>query len=190
MTDETSHVTESSPLRKETEVARDNDSLRDPLVRRLATVLWREKRLKDLREKGAVILPQEVVYLGLLAQSVQAQIQCLDAVRYSKIPLRGYSVVPPWEDSPEGTRAAQAFLDGCLAAPPRDVTEADLQGWLQIDREKLARLTDPAHAPKQPTALRLAEIDMVQATIGQLEAELRYVAVQKQHEASARAVST
>ena len=164
-------------------VQRDADSLRDPIVRSLATAIWRKRKLKEKRDGGAIVLPQEVVYLGLLAQSLQAQLDQLDAFRYTRIPTLSWSIAVPWDDGPEGTAAAQAFLDECAAGPPRDVTEADLQGWLQIDRERLIRLSQVA-TPRHPE-LHQAEIDMVQATINQLEAELRYMALQKQYEAAA-----
>jgi len=59
--------------------------------------------------------------------------------------------------------------------PAPEVTAQDIERWLDSDRERLRRLE--ARGLPLPDELLEAEIAMVRATIGQFEAELRYLAV-------------
>ena len=62
--------------------------------------------------------------------------------------------------------------------PAPDVTAQDIERWLDSDRERLRRL-EARRLPDAPDELLDAEIAMVQATIGQLEAELHFLAVER-----------
>ena len=59
--------------------------------------------------------------------------------------------------------------------PAPEVTAQDIERWLDCDRNRLRRLE--ARRLLMPEAVIEAEIAMVKATIGQLEAELHYLAV-------------
>jgi len=59
--------------------------------------------------------------------------------------------------------------------PAPEVTAQDIERWLDCDRDRLRRLE--ARRMPTPEELLEAEIAMVKATIGQLEAELHYLAV-------------
>lgn len=59
--------------------------------------------------------------------------------------------------------------------PAPDVTAQDIERWLDADRERLRRL-EARRLPDEPDEVLEAEIAMVEATIGQLTAELRYMA--------------
>ena len=59
------------------------------------------------------------------------------------------------------------------------MTEEDLKGWLEVDRARLTRLLETRDGHGDPLLLE-GEIDMVQATVRQFEAELRYVDLCKQ----------
>ena len=63
--------------------------------------------------------------------------------------------------------------------PAPNVTAQDIERWLDSDRERLRRL----EARRLPDELLEAEIAMVRATIGQLEAELHYMAVERRQRA-------
>ena len=62
--------------------------------------------------------------------------------------------------------------------PAPGVTAKDIERWLDSDRERLRRL-ETRRLPDSPDELLDAEIAMVQATIGQLEAELHFMAVER-----------
>ena len=62
--------------------------------------------------------------------------------------------------------------------PAPGVTAQDIERWLDADRERLRRL-EARRLPDAPDELLDAEIAMVQATIGQLEAELHFMAVER-----------
>ena len=59
--------------------------------------------------------------------------------------------------------------------PAPEVTAQDIERWLDCDRDRLRRLE--ARRLLMPEEVIEAEIAMVKATIGQLEAELHYLAV-------------
>ncbi len=59
--------------------------------------------------------------------------------------------------------------------PAPEVTAQDIERWLDCDRNRLRRLE--ARRLLMPEEVIEAEIAMVKATIGQLEAELHYLAV-------------
>jgi hypothetical protein len=59
--------------------------------------------------------------------------------------------------------------------PAPEVTAPDIERWLDCDRGRLRRLE--ARRLLLPDEVLEAEIAMVRATIGQLEAELHYLAV-------------
>ncbi len=59
--------------------------------------------------------------------------------------------------------------------PAREVTVQDIERWLDFDRARLRRL-EASRLTLLDEVLE-AEIAMVRATIGQLEAELHYLAV-------------
>ena len=66
--------------------------------------------------------------------------------------------------------------------PAPDVTAQDIERWLDTDRDRLRRL-EARRLPDEPDELLDAEIAMVQATIGQLEAELHFLAVEQRQRA-------
>ena len=66
--------------------------------------------------------------------------------------------------------------------PAPGVTAQDIERWLDADRDRLRRL-EARRLPDAPDELLDAEIAMVQATIGQLEAELRFLAVERRQQA-------
>ena len=59
--------------------------------------------------------------------------------------------------------------------PAPGVTAPDIERWLDCDRDRLRRLE--ARRLLLPDEVLEAEIAMVRATIGQLEAELHYLVV-------------
>lgn len=64
--------------------------------------------------------------------------------------------------------------------PAPGVTAQDIERWLDSDRERLRRL-EARRLRDEPDELLEAEIAMVRATIGQLEAELHFMAVERRH---------
>ena len=62
--------------------------------------------------------------------------------------------------------------------PAPDVTAQDIERWLDADRERLRRL-EARRLHDEPDEVLEAEIAMVEATIGQLGAELRFLAVER-----------
>lgn len=69
--------------------------------------------------------------------------------------------------------------------PAPGVTAQDIERWLDADRDRLRRL-EARRLPDAPDELLDAEIAMVQATIGQLEAELHFMAVERRHSSQTR----
>jgi len=66
-------------------------------------------------------------------------------------------------------------IEGEREQPAPGVTAQDIERWLDCDRDRLRRLE--ARRLTLPDEVLEAEIAMVMATIGQLEAELHYLAV-------------
>ena len=66
--------------------------------------------------------------------------------------------------------------------PAPGVTAQDIERWLDSDRERLRRL-EARRLRDEPDELLEAEIAMVRATIGQLEAELHFMAVERRQRA-------
>ena len=64
--------------------------------------------------------------------------------------------------------------------PAPGVTAQDIERWLDSDRERLRRL-EARRLRDEPDELLEAEIAMVRATIGQLEAELHFMTVERRH---------
>ena len=69
--------------------------------------------------------------------------------------------------------------------PAPEVTAEDIRRWLDVDRARLAKLR--ARLEIDPTELLRAEIAMVEATIGQLTAELHFLAVEERFRHVAKA---
>ena len=69
--------------------------------------------------------------------------------------------------------------------PAPGVTAQDIERWLDSDRERLRRL-EARRLRDEPDELLEAEIAMVRATIGQLEAELHFMAVERRHSSQTR----
>lgn len=65
----------------------------------------------------------------------------------------------------------------------RGVSEADIRGWLAKDRARLNRLEATRDGHPDPELLQ-AEIDMVKATIGQFESELRFISLRRERRAA------
>ena len=70
--------------------------------------------------------------------------------------------------------------------PAPDVTAQDIERWLDSDRERLRRL-EARRLPDEPDEVLEAEIAMVEATIGQLTAELRYMAAVERRQRTIKA---
>ena len=70
--------------------------------------------------------------------------------------------------------------------PAPDVTARDIERWLDADRERLRRL-EARRLPDEPDEVLEAEIAMVEATIGQLTAELRYMAAVERRQRTIKA---
>ena len=70
--------------------------------------------------------------------------------------------------------------------PAPDVTAQDIERWLDADRERLRRL-EARRLPDEPDEVLEAEIAMVEATIGQLTAELRYMAAVERRQRTIKA---
>ncbi len=70
--------------------------------------------------------------------------------------------------------------------PAPGVTAQDIERWLDANRERLRRL-EARRLPDAPDELLDAEIAMVQATIGQLQAELHFLAVERRQQVGKRA---
>jgi hypothetical protein len=66
--------------------------------------------------------------------------------------------------------------------PAPGVTAQHIERWLDANRERLRRL-EARRLPDAPDELLDAEIAMVQATIGQLQAELHFLAVERRQQA-------
>ncbi len=90
----------------------------------------------------------------------------------------------------EGQHARPTKKRGHKGAPNMDTCEQpapggtaqDIERWLDADRDRLRRL-EARRLPDAPDELLDAEIAMVQATIGQLEAELHFLAVERRQRA-------
>ena len=70
--------------------------------------------------------------------------------------------------------------------PAPGVTAQDIERWLDADRERLRRV-EARRLPDEPDEVLEAEIAMVEATIGQLTAELRYMAAVERRQRTIKA---
>ena len=84
-----------------------------------------------------------------------------------------------------GHTALKEQLMNTREQPAPGVTAQDIERWLDADRDRLRRL-DARRLPDAPDELLDAEIALVQATIGQLEAELHFMAVERRHSSQTR----
>ena len=70
--------------------------------------------------------------------------------------------------------------------PAPDVTAQDIERWLDADHERLRRL-EARRLPDEPDEVLEAEFAMVEATIGQLTAELHYMAAVERRQRTIKA---